>query len=50
MSQGMVWPSRKGIGQLRGRKAGGEVKKVGDPLAEIPHLGAGGNPALKSCV
>lgn len=38
---------RTGIGESRGRTIRDRMKKMGDPLSEIPQLNAGENPASK---
>jgi len=49
-SQGAVCLRRMGIGESRGRMGRDRMKKMGDPLAEIPQLNAGENPASKISV
>jgi hypothetical protein len=49
-SQGAVCLRRTGIGESRGRMGRDRMKKMGDPLAEIPQLNAGENPAPKISV
>ena len=49
-SQGAVCLRRTGIGESRGRMGRDRMKKMGDPLTEIPQLNAGENPAPKISV
>jgi len=49
-SQGAVCLRKMGIAQSRGRMGRDRMKKMGDPLAEIPQLNAGENPAPKISV
>jgi hypothetical protein len=46
-NQGAVCLRRTGIGESRGRMGRDRMKKMGDPLSEIPQLNAGENPAPK---
>jgi len=46
-NQGAVCFRRTGIRESRGRMGMDRMKKMGDPLSEIPQLNAGGNPAQK---
>ena len=46
-NQGAVCLRRTGIGESRGRMGRDRMKKMGDPLSEIPQLNAEENPALK---
>ena len=46
-NQGAVCLRRTGIGESRGRMGRDRMKKMGDPLSEIPQLTAGGHPAQK---
>jgi hypothetical protein len=46
-NQGAVCFRRTGIRESRGRMGMDRMKKMGDPLSEIPQLNAGENPAPK---
>ena len=46
-NQGAVCLRRTGIEESRGRMGRDRMKKMGDPLSEIPQLNAGENPAPK---
>jgi hypothetical protein len=46
-NQGAVCLRRTGIGESRGKMGRDRMKKMGDPLSEIPQLNTGENPAPK---
>ena len=46
-NQGAVCFRRTGIRESRGRMGMDRMKKMGDPLSEIPQLNTGENPAQK---